>query len=230
MTGRTRPARPFPRIRGCGRLAARLGAEELRDILARRGRVVEDVRALGRERGGREDRRGRPLDVVPARDAVDTGETPVGEERIGPGRRDHRQRDLLVDLRGGHGDPPVQVADDRQDLLAGHDALRVRHGHVGAPLIIECGELHPEPQALERPAELLEGELGAEPDLVPARRFRSSALSGLCVAIRMVTRLWAAPVDGSAHARRVRRAATRGRSAIAARPAGQSPDSRNVVE
>ena len=43
-----------------------LGAEELRDVLARRGRVVEDVRALGRERGGREDRRGRPLDVVPA--------------------------------------------------------------------------------------------------------------------------------------------------------------------
>ena len=45
----------------------------------------------------------------------------------------------------------------------------------GPPLVIKRRELQPEPQALERTAELLERELGAEPDLVPACRLLGSS-------------------------------------------------------
>jgi hypothetical protein len=72
-----------------------------------------------------------------------------------------------------------------------------------------------------------EHELGTKPDLVP--RAACSALRGLCVAIRTVARLWAPPAHYSAR-QEAQEDGDPHRSVTAARPAGQSPDSRNVVE
>ena len=61
------------------------------------------------------------------------------------------------------------MADDRHDLLVGDDAPRVGHADIGFPLVVEGHQLHPETHLPQRPPELLDRELRAEPDRFAAR-------------------------------------------------------------
>ena len=101
---------------------------------------------------------------------------------------------------------------------------------VGPPLIVEGHELHPEPCPLEGALELLDRELGAEPDALsvrgPLRRERTlrGDLDGGGQALgRDDPRL-------GADRHRQQEDDPSPAAASAARPDDQSPDSRNVVE
>src|SRR5438445_727631 len=151
-----------------------VGLEELGDALTVRSLVVDDVDGLCLHRRVRELGADDTLDIVTPAHAVDVRVAAVGDDRIRVRRRDHRERDFLVDLGRRDRHARVQVTDDGENVLVGDDVLRVGDADVGLGLVVEGDQLHLEALLLQGSLELLDRQLRAELDALAERRLTAA--------------------------------------------------------
>ncbi len=147
----------------------RFVAKIVRDALAVKRLVVNDVDRFRFQLLGGETRADWALDIVAAADAIDIRITAIGDLGGGIGRRDHRQHGVLVNFRRRQRDAGIKMSDDHQDFGIGDHVARVGDADFRFRLVVLGHQHEIVAQRFERLDRLLDGELGAEFDMFAER-------------------------------------------------------------